>query len=231
MNEQEIQTLLRNTLVFEGLAPEDLALVASVCQVRELGRGEIVFRQGDPPAALFLVAEGAVKIFVTSDHGDEIVLATAETGDVFGELSLIDRAPRSASTQTLDSSVLISLGVGEFDVLMDKNPAIPRSLLLLMASLLRKTNENAADFIFLDLQGRVAKTLVAIAERGDQAPEGGVINLDLRFTRSDLASMVGGARQSVDQVLRAFERRGLLTSEGRTLVIHDLPKLKRRAGL
>ena len=104
------------------------------------------------------------------------------------------------------------------------------ALLQSMGRVLRRLTEQASDLVFLDLHGRVAKLLVNIADRRGVALAPG-LELDLQLTQSDLARMVGGSRQSVNQILRSFERRGYLDIDGRKVIVKEAEQLKRRAGL
>jgi CRP/FNR family cyclic AMP-dependent transcriptional regulator len=111
---------------------------------------------------------------------------------------------------------------------MATHPRVAEALLRSLGKLVRRLTEQASDLVFLDLHGRVAKLLLALAEERGESHEGGVV-LDLHMTQSDLAGMVGGSRQSVNQILHAFERRGYVELHGREVVIRLPEVLRRRA--
>jgi CRP-like cAMP-binding protein len=190
----------------------------------------LVFAEGDEGEALFVILEGQVKVFVTSEDGLEMVLVTLGPSDSFGELSLIDGAPRSASAEALEPTRILGLGRRALLDLLPGDPRLAEALLRSLGSLVRRLTEQAADLVFLDLHGRVAKLLLALADR-DGHPEGDKTVLDLHVTQTDLAGMVGGSRQSVNQILHAFERRGYLELQGRTVVLNEVEPLRRRAGV
>jgi CRP-like cAMP-binding protein len=174
--------------------------------------------------------EGLVKVFVTSEGGDEMVFVTLRPPDTFGELALLDGLERSASAEAVEATTVVELDRNTFLDLLNSNPHMTEALLRSMGHVLRRLTEQASDLVFLDLHGRVAKLLVTIAdERGVALTTGQ--ELDLQLTQSDLARMVGGSRQSVNQILRSFERRGYLEIEGRKVVVKEAEQLKRRAGL
>jgi CRP-like cAMP-binding protein len=111
-----------------------------------------------------------------------------------------------------------------------RDPALTEALLQALGGLLRRLTEQASDLVFLDLPGRMAKLLAGLAaERGSATAEG--IELDANLTQTDLAGMVGASRQSVNQILQSFARRGYLQVRGRRIVIHRLDLVRRRAGL
>ncbi|MFN2545547.1 MAG: Crp/Fnr family transcriptional regulator [Actinomycetota bacterium] len=195
----------------------------------EYARRDLIFRQGDPGDALLLVAQGVVRVFVVSDQGSEMGLATLDRGQVFGELALVDGGPRSASAQALVPTTLLALPRTTFLELRREHEAVAAWLERWMATLIRRSVAHAADLLFLDLHGRVAKALLELVP-DDQADRDDV-PIDLHMTQSDLASLVGGSRQSVNQILRAFENRGYLEIEGRRIVLKRPDLLRRRAGL
>jgi len=158
-----------------------------------------------------------------------MILATLQPPDVFGELAVIDGGSRSASIQALEPTTLLTLTRATLLDLLSKQPAVSEVLLRSLGGLVRRMIEQAGDLVFLDLHGRVAKLLLRLvenlgADRGEQPC------LDVRMTQSDLAAMVGGSRQSVNQILHHFERRGYLRLEGQKLIVRDLDALRRRGG-
>jgi CRP-like cAMP-binding protein len=113
---------------------------------------------------------------------------------------------------------------------MREHPSLSDALLRSLGGIVRRLTEQASDLVFLDLHGRVAKILLALAEeRGER--HGDEMHLDLHMTQSDLAGMVGGSRQSVNQILRNFERRGYVDFHGRAVVVKRADLLRRRASL
>lgn len=223
-------TLLSKTELFGGLDESAVRRISERARTRTYSRGQLIFYEGDLAASLFVMVEGLVKVFVTSDQGDAMTLVTLRPPDMFGELSLLDGGPRSASAEAVETTTVLELGRDTFFDILHENPQLAEVLLRTMGTALRRLTETAADLVFLDLHGRVAKLLVAMAdERGVESPHG--IELDLHLTQTDLASMVGGSRQSVNQILRSFERRGYLDVEGRKMIVKQVDLLRRRAGL
>ena len=230
MRSDLIANLLGQTQLFGGLSDEMLARVAERCLARRYNKGNIVFRRGDAGDRLYVIAEGAVKVVLTSDDGDEMLLRTMEKPEVLGELALADGGPRSAGVEVVEDSLLGSLDRETWLDLQEANPELRQAMLDALVGVVRRLTEHTADLVFLDLQGRVAKVLVQLAdERGREVPEG--VELDLPLTQSDLAAMVGGSRQSVNQSLAAFQKRGYVELKGREIVVKDPAGLRRRAGL
>lgn len=221
-------SLLGRTKLFGDLDGESLAGIGARAVERFYRRGRLVFAQGDLGDALYVLVDGLVKVYVTSEEGEEMVLVTLRPPDTFGELALIDDGERSASAEALEPTRLLALTRADLFGLMATHPRVAEALLRSLGKLVRRLTEQASDLVFLDLHGRVAKLLLALAEERGESHEGGVV-LDLHMTQSDLAGMVGGSRQSVNQILHAFERRGYVELHGREVVIRRPEVLRRRA--
>ena len=222
--------LLSTTPLFRELREAELLGLAERSTERTYERGETLFHQGDPGESLFVLVEGLVKVLVVSERGDEMVLATLRPPDSFGELALIDGRPRSASVRALETTVALTLGRSALHELIEHHPRVAPALLRSVGTLVRQLIEQTGDLVFLDLQGRVAKLLMGMAEeRGEK--RSGAITLDLEVTQTDLAGMVGGSRQSVNQILHSLQSRGYLDLHGREVVLKDMAALRRRSGV
>jgi CRP/FNR family transcriptional regulator, cyclic AMP receptor protein len=226
---EQAAAYLKQTRLFMDLEPAALTRLADRAIERTYKKGQLIFYQGDPAEALFVVIEGRVKVVVVNEAGDEMVLVTLQPVDVFGEVALIDGEPRSASAETLEQTRVLVLTRTTFLEALRESPAMTESLLRSLGAVLRRLTEQTADLVFLDLHGRVAKLLLGLAEKTDSSGEGA--ELDLHLTQSDLASMVGGSRQSVNQILKSFERRGYVDLQGRKLILKAPELLRKRAGL
>jgi len=229
MDAQQAAALLAKAPLFADLEPSELLRLGALARRRAYGKGDYIFHQGDAGDALFVLMDGRVKVATISEDGDEMILATLHPPDVFGELALIDGGPRSASIQTLEPTTALTLTRATLLDLVSRQPQVSEVLLRNLGMLVRRIIAQAGDLVFLDLHGRVAKLLLRLIE--DPAAHASLpLSLDLGMTQSDLAAMVGGSRQSVNQILHLFERRGYLWLEGHTLIVKDLEALRRRAG-
>jgi CRP-like cAMP-binding protein len=229
MREEDAAALLAETAIFGQLGDDTLRPLAAACNLRSFRKGQFVFQQGDPGDALYVVAEGRVKIVTSSPEGDEMLLATLRPPDMFGELAIIDGAPRSASAETVEPTRLLVMGRRTFFDLVGEHPRLVRAVLEGLASMLRRNLERASDLVFLDLPGRVAKALLdAQVARGEPSPEG--TRLDLELTQGEFATLVGGSRATVNQILRSFQAKGYLSLEGRLILVKRPDLLRRRAG-
>lgn len=215
--------------LFAGMSPESLHAIARTLRTRRFRRGEVLFHEGDPGDALFIVASGAVKVVVPSEEGDEAILATLRRGDFLGELALLDGAPRSASAIALEPTEMMALPRDQFRSLVASEPAIRDALFAALTAELRRLTTHVAELHFLDITGRLASRLAHLAEEHGERLPNGAVRLDAPLTQSDLASMIGATRQSVNKLLGEFEATGLLRLERDSIVIPDLEQLAQAA--
>jgi CRP/FNR family transcriptional regulator, cyclic AMP receptor protein len=215
--------------LFAGLDTAGLESLARAVRPRRFRRGEVVFHLGDPGDALFVVSTGAVKITLPSESGDEAIIATLRPGDFFGELALLDGAPRSATAVALEPTETLVLPREPFRALVAMEPAIRDALLTALARELRRLTVHVEELHFLDIAGRLAARLAHLAvEHGKSGPDG-TLRLDAPLTQTDLASMVGCTRQSVNKLLGLFVGDGLIALDREAIVVLDLDGLLRAA--
>jgi len=228
-HETTAANLLAETRLFAGLDADTLRGLGEASMMRRSRRGQVIFAQGDPGDRLFVVAVGRVKVMVGSAEGDEMVLVTLGPPETFGELALVDGGERSATVEATEATELLVLTRSAFFDLLHKRPPLVDVLLGRLGALIRRLTDQMSDLVFLDLNGRVAKLLLGLAaERGEVGAESPLI--DLPFTQTEIAHMVGGSRQSVNQILRSFEAAGFIEMGGHTVRLLRAEALRRRAG-
>ena len=218
---------LRDSCLFERADEGALNDIARQLRRRRFRRNEIIFHQGDPGDSLHIVSSGAVKIVLPSMEGEEAIIATLRKGDFFGELALLDGAPRSATAVALEASETWTLSRELFMASLERDPNLRDSLLAGLARELRRITGHVEELHFLDLAGRLASHLARLAREAD--PGANAVRLDWPYTQSDLAAMIGGTRQSVNKLLSGLVERGLVIIEKDTLVIPDVAALELEA--
>jgi CRP/FNR family transcriptional regulator, cyclic AMP receptor protein len=210
---------------FSGLDPAALERVAAGTRTRRFRRGEVIFHAGDPGDALFVIVSGEVKIAVPSESGEEAILATLHQGDVFGELALLDGAPRSATAAALVATETVVLPRDKFRELVATEPVIRDALLASLAGELRRLTTHVEELHFLDMTGRLAARIVRLATESGPPDDDGTIRLRASLTQTELASMVGCTRQSVNKLLGQFSDTGLVRLDREGIVVTDLDGL------
>ena len=214
--------------LFAALDEDAAQALGSAMTSRAVVRGHVVFREGDTGDRLFVVIDGKVKISRASTDGRENLLAVLGPGEMFGELSLFDPGPRTATASAITDSTLASLDHDDLRPVLFERPGVAVNLLRALAQRLRRTNEAMADLVFSDVPGRVAKALLDLADKfGEQEDDGLRVRHDL--TQEELAQFVGASRETVNKALSEFANRGWLRIEGRTVVLLARDRLARRA--
>ena len=226
---QSLADTLAVVPLFVGLDTAGLESIGRGMRSRRFRRGEVIFHLGDPGDALFIVTSGAVKISLPSEGGDEAIFAILRPGDFFGELALLDGAPRSTTAAALEPTETLVLPRDRFRDLVASEPAIRDALLAALARELRRLTVHVEELHFLDIAGRLAARLARLCEEQGKKLPNGTIRLDGPLTQTDLASMVGCTRQSVNKLLGQFVEDGLLVLERDAIVVIDLDGLQRTA--
>ncbi len=220
-----LRELLAQVPLLSQLAPASLDGVAALMRRHRYAAGEVIFHQGDPGTALYIVEEGEVKIVLGSSRGDEVVLALFGRGDFLGELSLLDGEPRSAEAVATVPSVLWILPRDAFTSFLTAHPQAALVLLAAVSRRLRGADSRIHDGVFLDVRTRLVKLLVELADtRGRSGPHG--VTVASRLTQGDLAGMVGATRESVNKWLRYYTDRGLIRHERQRLIVVDPERLR-----
>lgn len=224
MRDSEKARLLSTCDLFAGLPPEDLRHLAEYATVTRYRRGQIVFAEGDTADALLVVASGRLKVVAPARNGEELLLAVVAPGNTLGELAIVDGGRRSATVEALQDSVALRVSREAVRDLARLRPAVAEHILVALAGVVRRLTGAAADLVFLDVPRRLAKLLL-----GQQSAAGSEV-LDMDLSQAELASQIGGSRQTVNQALRDFNRRGWIRTEGKVITILDAGALRRFAG-
>ncbi|QVQ50367.1 Crp/Fnr family transcriptional regulator [Spiractinospora alimapuensis] len=224
----ETNEVLGHAPLFEALDEEGgAALRASITEVR-LGRGQTLFSEGDEGDRLYVVISGKVKLTRAAVDGRENLVSVLGPSEMFGELSLFDPGPRTASAVAVTDTILAGLGHEDLRPFVYGQPEVAIVLLKALARRLRKTNDVMADLVFTDVPGRVAKALLDLADKfGKEGEDGLHVHHDL--TQEELAQLVGASRETVNKALAEFALRGWLRIEAKAVVLMDVERLRRRA--
>ncbi len=214
--------------LFQGVAPEAADALASSLTYADFPRGTNVFVEGEQGDTLYIVLTGKVKVGRKAADGRENMLSVMGPSDMFGELSLFDPGPRTATATVVTDARLASLAHASLRPWITDRPEIAEQLLRVLARRLRRTNDALADLIFTDVPGRVAKALLGLSERfGTQEADGLRVHHDL--TQEELAQLVGASRETVNKALADFASRGWMRVDSRAVTILDSERLARRA--
>lgn len=207
--------MLQNIPLFSVLGTDELGAIERLAVTRNYPKNSVIINEGDHTDSLYVILSGKVKIFLTDDQQKEVIVAIQRAGDYFGELALLDEAPRSASVMTMEPCTLLMITRNAFERHLATEPKIAISLMRGVAERLRATTENVKSLALMDVYGRIARTLLQLAkeEEGHQV-------IDERLTHQDLANMVGASREMVSRIINQLRSDGAIEISGRAITVH-----------
>jgi CRP-like cAMP-binding protein len=213
--------LLRSVSIFADLGPADLSALERLAEVREFAGGAVVASQQDAGDALYVLVQGKVKVVLYGESGREIILSIFKApGDFFGEMSLLDGEPRSATIIAAERSRLLVLSRRDFQGHLERNPRTALRVLTELSRRLRRADAVIGNLALLDVYGRLAGKLRELAAAEGEEIDGGVV-LRQRPTQSEIAAMIGTSRETVSRALSDLARRGYVVVSGKRLVLRN----------
>jgi CRP/FNR family cyclic AMP-dependent transcriptional regulator len=215
---------LKRVPLFSDLSAAELARFAEVAREREYPKNSVILFEDDPGDALYIVSGGQVKVVLIGEDGREVILSVLSDGDFFGEMSLIDDEPRSAHVIAMRDSRLLVLRRDDFQQQIQQHPSIALKVLKVMVQRLRRADAKIGGLVLLDVNGRVAKLLL------DLADESGGPKITRRLTHHTIAQMIGSSRETVSRAMRELVDRGLIDVTRREITIRDRDGLSSLAG-
>jgi CRP-like cAMP-binding protein len=221
-------SLLSGHWLLGQLNKPELDRLGSHARIQRYRANEAIFRKGDPGLTMLAVISGRVKISATSPDGTEVVMNIIDTGEVFGEIALLDGKPRTADATAMGPTELLALDHRDFLSVLDQHPDVSRRIIGILCERLRRTSQQLEDTLFLVQSARLAKTLVRLAsEYGVETPAG--TRIDLRLSQRELATMVGMRREALNRQLGRWREASLIAVEDGSILIRDRDALRRIA--
>ena len=216
--------ILRKVPLFNQLAPADLGRVTEISRERAYPRNSVILFEDYPGDALYVVAQGQVKVVLIGEDGREVILSVMGAGEFFGEMALVDDEPRSAHVIAMEDSMLLVIRREDFQSLLNQTPAIALALLRELSRRLRRVDEKVGSLVLLDVNGRVAQLLLEFAD------EAGSERITRRLTHHTIAQMIGSSRETVSRTMRDLVERGHIEVSRREILIRDRAALEASAG-
>jgi CRP-like cAMP-binding protein len=211
---------LGDSPLFRGLAPSERnALIARV-KIRTFAAGDTIFLMGSVQSSVMAIIDGEVKVSISAD-GKEAVLAILQPGEVFGEIAMLDGKPRSADATAQRACTLAVLERRDVLAALERSPAAWLGLVELLCSRLRQTDQHLVEIAFLGLPARLAKLLLRVIE---EDPRTNVPSAHL--SQSELANMVGAARENVNKCLQEWQRAGIIQMKTRFITVTNRVRLE-----
>ena len=219
-----LRQVLRGSPLFTRLGDNEIDAILAHATVSHHAKGGQICAKGDPGNSMMAVLKGRVMISSPSLDGRQVVLTVMREGDVFGEIALLDGHERTADATAMVDCELLVVPRRSLFALLERRPDLCIELLKVLCERLRKTNEQVEDLAFLDLEARIAKVLVRLAEEGSvgEVPSRAV---GVKISQRALGELVGGSRESVNKHLQDWKRSGFIAIEKGSIVIHDVAAL------
>ena len=219
MEKVSVSTKLAEVPLFEGIPPEGLEIAEQALRTLVYRPGQTIFEAGESGHALYLIRSGRVKIAHCNLDGKEKVLAYLNPGEIFGEMSLVDEEPRSATATAVDEVTLHALYLEEYWGLVRRYPRVAHNLARIIARRLREMNHEVEVLTFEEARGRIAYALLKLHRHrfGEPTARGRRMSL----THRELADLAGTSRETATRVLNQFHERGLVHAGPRTIELLD----------
>jgi len=208
--------LLRNVPMFSLLSGVQLLLLAQVLLRKPYPRNSIVVAAGDPSDALYIVISGRLKVTISDKEGREAILAILNQGDFFGEMGLIDQAPRSASVVTIEACELLTITRTDFMKCLQKNFDLAMNVIRGLVGRLREADKKIGSLALMDVCGRVARLLMEMAETVD-----GQKVVTKKLPKKQIAKMIGASREMVSRVMKEMETSGHIEVRAHRILLRE----------
>ena len=208
--------VLRTVPLFASFPEDQLRMLATLVTRRSASRGSIIVAAGDPTDSLYIILSGRFKVMMSDAEGKEVILAILSGGEFFGEMGLIDDAPRSASVVAIEPCELLVLTRRDFKKCMVENADMAMGVMRGLVRRLREADRKIGSLALLDVYGRVARLLLDMAETVD-----GQKMVTKRLPKQDIAKMIGASREMVSRVMKDLQTGGYIEMRGSSIVLRD----------
>jgi CRP-like cAMP-binding protein len=220
---------LKHIRLFDGISPSEMQEMEKITRMEEVKKRQPLYLPGDPSSNVYLLKRGRVKIANTAPNGKEVTFDILEPGEVFGELDVLEDAPRSTSAETLDDAVICVIPRKDFDQYLAMHPTVMFKLTKLIGLRLKKIQSRVEDLVFRDVRARLAHLLSELGKTEGAVDTQG-IRLKVRLTHQEMANLIGCSRETVSATMGEFRDEGLIQMDGRTITILNEQGLSKLLG-
>jgi len=208
--------VLKAVPLFASFPEDQLRMLTGVVTRRSLPRSTTVMASGDPTDSLYIVLSGRLKVMMSDAEGKEVILSILTAGEFFGEMGLIDDAPRSASVVSIEACELLSIAKRDFKKCLAENFEMAQAVMRRLVRRLRDADRKIGSLALLDVYGRVARLLLDMSETVD-----GEKIVTKRLPKQDIAKMIGASREMVSRVMKDLQTGGYIEMRGSSIVVRD----------
>jgi CRP-like cAMP-binding protein len=220
---------LKHIRLFDGITPSEMQEMEKITRMEEVKKRQLLYLTGDPSSSVYLLKKGRVKIANTAPNGKEVTFDILEAGEIFGELEVLEDAPRSTSAETLDDALICVIPRKDFDQYLAMHPNVTVKLTKLIGLRLKKIQSRVEDLVFRDVPARLAHLLSELGKTDGVADKQG-IRLKAKLTHQEMANLIGCSRETVSATMGQFRDEGLIQMDGRTITIVNEKRLSKLLG-
>ena len=220
---------LKSVNIFSDLSESELNSIQEICKTRNYPKNSMIILEEEMGDVVFIVMSGTVKITRVNDEGKEVILAMLGSGEVFGEMAILDGESRSANALSQENCEVVTINREDFLSLLKTNNKVSLNLMTEIAIRLRKSDQQIEALSLDDAEHRIGVSILNLAEELGVIRQGVVTVENLPY-QQDIANMAGTSRETVSRVMKTFEDRGLITKTGHKLSIPDYAFFKRIFG-
>jgi CRP/FNR family cyclic AMP-dependent transcriptional regulator len=213
-------SFFRNFVLFAELDDRELGSIAAVAKVRRYAKDDVIFHADETGDVFCLIRSGRVKVTMTSPEGKEIILSVLGPGDFFGEMSLLDNEPRSATVIATEPLEVVTIWRSDFLQILNENFSITRKVLAELSRRLRTASGRIESLATMDVYGRLARYFLELAAQQGKLVDNGYIAVT-RPTHQSIANTIGTSRETVSRLIHDLMRQNLLLSEGKTIYLRQ----------
>jgi len=219
MAHEENKAFLRRVPLFSGLTEAQLETLAAGSARRSYPKGRTIVSEGEPSQSMYILLAGRAKVQRSDSEGKEVILAVLGSGEFFGEMSLIDDSPRSASVITLEPCEFMAVSKDAFKAMLTQSPDVAMNVMRGLVRRLREADKKIETLALLDVYGRVARVLLDFSEN-----VGGERVVKNKLPRQEIAKMIGASREMVSRVMKGLELDGYIVTlpEGKLVLREKL---------
>lgn len=227
MNSKNLIDFLKEIPLFSHLDEEDFQQLTNICSEKKFEKGQTIFYEEDMGTGFYIIVSGQVKIVMLSNDGREHILGLLRERDFFGEMSILDGEPRSATAIALSDVKTITITREDFTKLLRNNPDISIKIMFVLCKRLRRADRHVESLAFLSAPGRVARTILELSDEQGIKDDNKVI-INHKMTRQEFANIAGTSRETLTRVLMEFQDEGILDIGKNQIVLVDKKLLKEK---
>ncbi|MFN8672266.1 MAG: Crp/Fnr family transcriptional regulator [Candidatus Sericytochromatia bacterium] len=227
MSNFNLPDFFKEVSLFSNMDKSEIEQITKICVERSFEKGKTIFYEQDQGTSFYLILSGQVKIVMMSNDGREHTLGVLKQKDFFGEVSMLDGQPRSATAIALSDVKTVTINRDDFHRILKANPEMVIKIMYVLCKRLRQADKHVESLAFLTATGRVARTLSNLADELGQV-EGNKIIINHNMTRQDFANIAGTSRETFTRVIMDFQDEGLIEIDKSKIVLLDKKEIQKR---